>query len=144
MLCIYVKRCFKSLICWLDLCLSSLLVAFISLCFSSLKNSFSSSLIASQQILFYWALLSSCLYRSYCNLDPLRFLDFFSIDTRQLLRSIEKIFVWLIDSRQLLDPSRYFCRQQILNSTLTDSFLSRFSARQILTDILIHRAAIST
>ena len=35
-----VERCFKSLICWLDLCLSSLLVAFISLCFSSLKNSF--------------------------------------------------------------------------------------------------------
>ena len=51
MLCIYLKRYFKSLICWLDLCLSSLLVAFISLCFSSLKNSFSSSSIASEQIL---------------------------------------------------------------------------------------------
>ena len=47
MLCIYVERYFESLICWLVLCLSSLLVAFISLCFSSLKNSFSSSSTAS-------------------------------------------------------------------------------------------------
>ena len=35
MLCIYVERYFESLICCLEVCLSSLLVAFISMCFSS-------------------------------------------------------------------------------------------------------------
>ena len=33
MLCIYVERCFESLICWLDLCLSCLIVAFIFMYF---------------------------------------------------------------------------------------------------------------
>ena len=36
MLCIFIERSFESLMCWLDLCLSSLLVAFISMCFSHL------------------------------------------------------------------------------------------------------------
>ena len=58
-------------------------------------------------------------------------------------RSIEKLFVWPIDSRQLLNPSKCFCRRQILDSTSTDELLSRFSARQISTDTSIHRATIS-
>ena len=40
MICLYVKRCFESLICWLDLCLSSLLVAFISMYFSLLWKTY--------------------------------------------------------------------------------------------------------
>ena len=40
MLCIYVERCFESLICCLDLWLSSLLVPFIFMCFSSLEKTF--------------------------------------------------------------------------------------------------------
>ena len=40
MLCLYAEWCFESLICWLDLCLSSLLVTFISMCFSLLEKLF--------------------------------------------------------------------------------------------------------
>ena len=139
MFCIYVERCFESLICWLDLCLSSLLFAFISLCFFLFEkliffmlNGFS---IDPRQIPFYRAPLSSFLDRSYRILDPSRFLGFFSIDSRQLLRSIKKLSVWPIDSRHILDPLRYFWRRQILDNTLTDSFLLRFSAWQILRSI---------
>ena len=38
MLCLYVERCFERLTCWVDLCLSNLLVAFIFMCFSSLEK----------------------------------------------------------------------------------------------------------
>ena len=37
--------------------------------------------------------------------------------------------------RYILDPSRYFCHWQIINSISTDSFLSRFSAQQICQSI---------
>ena len=40
MLCLYVERCLESLTCWLDLWLSSFLVAFISLCFPPWKTLF--------------------------------------------------------------------------------------------------------
>ena len=45
----------------------------------------------------------------------------------------QETFVWPIDSRQNLDPLRYFCHRQILHSTSIDSYLSRFSAQQIST-----------
>ena len=45
MLCLYVERCFESLTCWVDLCLSSLLVAFNFMCFSSRKTSFLQALL---------------------------------------------------------------------------------------------------
>ena len=77
--------------------------------FLSLKNLFSSSLMASRQICIYRAPLSSFLDRSQRNLNPSSFLEFVLIASR----SIEKLSVWPIDSRQNLDPSRYFCRQQI-------------------------------
>ena len=96
--------------------------------FLSLKNSFLSSSTTSQQIPIYRAPWTSFLDRSYRIFDPSSFLDFVSIASW----SIKKISVWPIDSRQNLDPSRNFCRRQILDSTSTDSCLSRFIARQIL------------
>ena len=74
MLCIYVERFFESLICCLDLWLSSLLVAFIFMCFSSLEKTF-----------FFK-------------------LDSFSTDSRQILDrflSIEPFFLFL--DRSLID-----------------------------------------
>ena len=67
-----------------------------------------------------------------------------------------KLFGFLLDS--FFDPSRHFSKLSIrqildkfsihqgdfaIDNTLTDSFLLRFSARQISTDISIHRVAIS-
>ena len=96
MLCIYVERCFESKICWLDLCLSSLLVAFISMCFSLLEKHFFFKLDSFStdpwQIPFYRALLSPLLYKSWWILDPSRFLGFSSIDSWQPFRSIEPNF----------------------------------------------------
>ena len=66
-----------------------------------------------QQIRFYQAPLSSFLDRSYCNLDPSRFLDFFSID-----------------SRQLLDPSRSLCCGHLL-ITSRQLYLSKFKSRHL-------------
>ena len=77
--------------------------------FLSLKNLFSSSSTAFRQICIYRAPLSSFLDKSQRNLDPSSFLEFVSITSR----SIEKLSIWPIDSRQNLDPLRYFCRQQI-------------------------------
>ena len=112
MLCIVLWRdVFESLTCWLDLCLSSLLVAFISMCFSSLwktpffkLDSFSTD---PRQLLIYWAPWTSFLDRFYRIFDPSSFLEYVSIASR----SIEKLSVWLIDFRQNLDPSRNFCRR---------------------------------
>ena len=47
-------------------------------------------------------LFSSCLDRSYCNLDPSRFLDFVSIASRQILDQSRNF----LSSWQILDPSR--------------------------------------
>ena len=110
-----------SLFGWLACCIH-LYVFFLS------KNLFSSSSTATRQIPIYRAPWTSFLDRSYRIFDPSSFLDFVSIASW----SIKKISVWPIDSRQNLDPSRNFCRRQILDSTSTDSCLSRFIARQIL------------
>ena len=148
MLCLYVERCFESLICWLDPCLSSLLVAFISLCFSLLEkhsflklNSFSTD---PWQISFYRAFVS--LFST--DLDGFSIHWDFWVSSWQILNSFfdpsSHFFepsIWPIDSRQILDLSRCFCHQQIL-STSTNSFLSRFSARQILIDTSIYWVAI--
>ena len=56
------------------------------------------------------------------------------------LSQISMLTVCSIDSQQILDPPRHsFCCQQILNSTSTNSFLSRFKARQIPDKSLIHQ-----
>ena len=73
MLCIYVERCFESLICCLDLWLSSLLVAFIFMCFSSLEKT------------FFFKLNS------------------FSTDSRQILDRFLSIEPFFLFSRQILD-----------------------------------------
>ena len=85
-----LRDVFESLTCWLNLCLSSLLVAFISMCFSSLKKLFFIKLDS----------FSTDVY-------PSRPLDFFSQQILSHLWSIEKLYVWPIDSRQFLDPSRF-------------------------------------
>ena len=134
MLCIILLRdIFESLKCWLDHWLSSLLVCIhFFVFFLSLKNCFLSSSIASRQLSIYRAPWIFYLDRSYRIFDPSKLsgicLDSFSTDSR----SIEKDFVWPIDSQQNPDPSRWFCHWQILNSTSIDSYLLRFSARQIL------------
>ena len=117
-----LRDVFESLICWLDLCLSSLLIAFISMCFSSLwKTHF----LQARQ------LLDKSSTDSYLS-SPL---DFLSRQKLVQFRSIELFGIHLDSfstaSRQLLDPSRYFCHRQILNNNSMDSFLSRFSAWQI-------------
>ena len=124
MLCIVLWRdVFESLTCWLDLCLSSLLVAFISMCFSSLwktpffkLDSFSTD---PRQLPIYWAPWTSFLDRFYRIFDPSSFLEYVSIASW----SIKKLSIWLIDFRQNLVPSRNFCRRQILDNTSTDSYL---------------------
>ena len=129
---------FESLTCWLDLCLSSLFVCIhIFVFFHSLKNSFFyqvRQLLDRSSIDFY---LSSPLdFFSQQILSHIRSIKLsgLSLDSYSIAsRSIEKLSVWPIDSGQNLDPSRNFCRQQILDSTSTDSYLSRFSARQIST-----------
>ena len=99
MLCIFLERCFESLVCCLDLWLSSLLVAFIFMCFSPLRNFFSTSLIASRQnldrYLFYrdfWVDLDSFLTnrsihraKIYCSLSARHILNRFSIHRGWLL-----------------------------------------------------------
>ena len=47
-------------------------------------------------------IFSSCLDRSYCNLDPSRFLDFVSIASRQILDQSRNF----LSSWQILDPLR--------------------------------------
>ena len=92
MLCIYVERCFESLVCGLVLFFCSLLVAFISLCFSSLWKT-----------PFYQArqLLDRSSTDSYLS-SPL---DFFSRQILSHIRSIELSRLCLnsfsIDSRSI-------------------------------------------
>ena len=143
MLCIYVERCFEILICWLDLYLSTLLVAFISLCFSSLKNSFSSSSTAPRQIPFYRAFLSPFSIDPRQILDPSRqifcalcLLDRFSIhwDTlfatdRSLIAPQQILFCWDLElDRFLIDPRSIEMRFSIYSEAWSDSFHSHFSS----------------
>ena len=110
MLCIYVERCFESLICWLDPCLSSLLVAFISLCFSLLwKTPFPQD----RQLLDRFSFI-----------EP--FFLIFSIDLNGIL--IHRDF-W-VSSQQILDS--FF-------DPLSQNFWSFCLANRFLTD-LIHRS----
>ena len=130
----FMRDVFESLTCWLDLCLSSLLVCIhLFVFFLSLKKLFfiklNSFLTDSRQIPIYRAPWTSFLDKSYCIFNPSSFLDFVLTASR----SIEKLSIWPIDSRHNLDPSRNFCHRQILNNASTDSYLSRFSARQIST-----------
>ena len=118
MLCIYVERCFESLICCLDLCLSSLLVAFISTCFSLLwKTPF----LQAQQLLD----------RSSIDSFLSSFLSSTSIETSIDLRSIEENF-WA-----LYLANRFWIHRSdfVVDKSTTNSFLLRFSARQILRSI---------
>ena len=116
MLCIYVERCFESLICCLDLWLSSLLVAFIFMCFSSLEKTF-----------FFK-------------------LDSFSTDSRQILDRFLSIEPFFLFSRQILDrllihQDFQVSSQQNLDSFLIHrrKFLSSLSTRQHLDRPSIHR-----
>ena len=105
--------------------------------FPSLKNSFSQARQLLDRSSTDSLLLSSsffCLDRSYRKLDPSSFLDFFLIEARQLLRSIELKF-WSIC---LADRSSIASRSIEAFLLSTDSglhldrlHLSRFSARQI-------------
>ena len=143
MLCIFLLwDVFESLTCWLDLCLSSLLVAFISMCFSFLWKHLFFKLDSFSTDLHISSPFSSWLDRSYRILNPSSLLDYVSI----AFRSIEKLSVRPIVSWQILDPSRCFCCRQILENTLTDSFLLRIRARQILRsiEILLLSIAISS
>ena len=138
MLCIYVERCFESLICCLYLCLSSLLVAFISTCFSLLwKTPF----IQAQQLLDrssidpwsieenFWAL---CLAdRSSIDSFLSSFLSSASIETSIDLRSIvENFWALYLANRFWIHRSDF-----VVDKSTTNSFLLRFSARQILRSI---------
>ena len=79
-------------------------------------------------VLFVMCFLSISLSRiNSRNFDPSSFLEFVLIASR----SIKKLSVYLIDSPQLLDASRYLRHRQILDTTLTDSLLSGFRAWQI-------------
>ena len=133
MLCIYVERYFESLICCLDVCLSSLLVAFISMCFSS-KNLISSSLATSRQIpdkfSFYRAFFLFCqqhlnkfsIHRDFWvssrqNLnsffDPtsqISLLSVCSIDSQQIVRSFKLSFA--VDKSLIALQQIHFCRDQ--------------------------------
>ena len=92
-----------------------------------------------QQILFLSSLLSLFTINPRLILNPSKFLGFISIESRQLLRSMKKnsCALYLLDrfSTNCSIHQGDFCRQQILNSTSTDLFLLRFSARQILDKI---------
>ena len=151
MLCIYVERYFESLICCLEVCLSSLLVAFISMCFSSHEkpsffklDSFSTD---PWQILFLSSILSLLSIASQQILDPSRFLGFFSIESWQLLRSSEPNFfaLYLLNRFSTYCSIHWveFCHRKILDSTSTDSFLSRLVLNRFPIETSIHWATFS-
>ena len=153
MLCLYVERCFESLICWLNPCLSSLLVAFISLCFSLLEkhsflklNSFS---IDPWQISFYRAFLSLFSIESWQLPLLSRFLGLTSTISQQIGQSIEpkscaiclldtsstdlqsiEVGFYSIAARQFLDllrPSCMHCYSHVLHlSIILSSIASCF------------------
>ena len=126
---------FVSLTCWLDLCLSSLLVAFIIMCFSS---PWKTPFLQAQQ------LLNRSSTNSYLSIP----LDFLSrqklVHTRSIeisricldssstaSRSIEKVSIWPIDSQQNLDPSRNFS---------VDRFLTTPRQIHIYQDLVLNRS----
>ena len=83
---------------------------------------------ATRQIPIYRAPWISFLNRSYSIFD----LSSFWTLSQQLLDPSRNFMSGQQILNRNLNPSRNFCRQQILDSTLTDSYLQRFSARQIL------------
>ena len=92
MLCIFLLRdTSESLKCYLDLWLSSLLDC-IHFCvfFLSLKNCFLSNSTDPRQIAIYRAPWTSFLNRSYHIFDPLSYLEFISIASRQILNPLIK------------------------------------------------------
>ena len=93
MLCIYVEMRFESLICGLDVGLSSLFVAFISMCFSLLEKplffKLNSFLTHPRQISFLSSLYLVISTDPRQILDPSIFLGLTSIASWQLGRSIE-------------------------------------------------------
>ena len=110
MLCILFKMSFESLICWFDAWVSSLIYAFISMCFFLLEKllffKLDSSLSHPRQISFLSSLLLVI------STDPLQLLN--------LSKKISKFCVCPIDSRQILDPSRFLgflsiATRQLLN-----------------------------
>ena len=117
MLCILFEMSFESLICWFDVWVSSLIYAFISICFSLLEKSLffklESSLTHPRQISFLSSLfvISTDLWQL---LDPLRNFSKISIcpiDSRQILDPLRFLGFHLIATRQLLDLSRPSCMQ---------------------------------
>ena len=114
MLCFYVERCFESLTCWVDLCLSSLFVAFIFMCFSSLEKLIFFKLYGfstnPRQILF----LSSLLSLFSIDLDSFSIHQDFWVPAQHILDNffdplsqISMHSVCSIDSWQILNPSRH-------------------------------------
>ena len=79
MLCLYVERRFESLICDLDVCLSSLYVALISMYFSLLEKLSFFKLDTSSIDFFLSSFLLQVSTVSRQILNPSRFLGFFSI-----------------------------------------------------------------
>ena len=136
MLCIFLLRdVFESLTCCLYLWLSSLLNCNHFCVFPLFEKPVFIKLNRSRQIAIYRDPWTSFLNRSYLIFDPSNLsgicLNSFLTDSR----SIEKVSIQPIASRQLFDPSRYFCRRQILN---------RYICRELVLDrSLIHRDTFS-
>ena len=141
MRCLYVKRRFESLICDLDVCLSSLYVALISMCFSllekpsffkldtSLIDSFLSSFsfsfldsisIASQSIEISRFLLDKILTASWSIEISRLLLNTFLTASRSIKTNSCALYVYSIDSRQTLDPSRFMVFLSIASRQLLD------------------------
>ena len=127
MLCIFLLRdVFESLKCWLDLWLSSLLVAFISMCFSS----FWKTVFYQARQLLDRSSIASCLSS---------LLDFFSRQILSHIRSIE-LFGICLDSfsihRESFYPADKFSTEVrsielILSSTNSRKLLDRFISVEI-------------
>ena len=124
MLCFFLWRdVFESLICWLDPCLSSLLVAFISLCFSSLwkthflqarqlldrssTNSFLLSLFfffSWQKLTHSWSIKLSRLCLDRCSTASLIYrATFYLVDRFSSTSWSIEVFLLLTNNRQHLD-----------------------------------------
>ena len=128
-----LRYVFESLTCWLDLWLSSLLVAFLFMCFSSLEKLIFFKLDSSSTDSFLSRFSFSFLYSISTASRSIKIsgflLDRISTASRSIeisgilldnffdpLRKILVLFVCSIDSRQILDPSRpSFSRRQILD-----------------------------
>ena len=105
-----IKRCFESIICGLDVWLSSL--AFIFMCFSSLEKPFFFKLdsfsIHPRQIPFYRAFFFQPPQKPRQLLNPSRI---FSV-----------LFVFSIESRQILNPSRFLGFFSIASRSIEPNF----------------------